>query len=1285
MSQMSLDEIVAAQTARDDGSAPPVRTTGTSLTDEQEQAVARRGEPLLVAAGAGSGKTSVLVERFVRAVREDGVAPTRILAITFTERAAGELRERVRARFAELGEREAARDTEAAFVSTFHGFCARLLRAHPLLAELDPEFTILDEGLAARLRGRAWASALGGFLEGERGAAVDLVAAWSADRVRTMVLATYAELRSRGERLPALPTPLFQPTLPAPAFRPAGAEQILSGEAFVEGCPEQTQIAPGVEREAEVKAAGAGESGQEAEGPGPDAEEQAEIDAEGAQACALLGELLERFGREYTTLKAARGALDFDDLELGAAALLQEHERVRASWAERFELMMVDEFQDTNRRQLAILGALERGNLFTVGDALQSIYGFRHAEVSLFRARRDELAERGGSLSLTRNFRGRKPLLDVVNAVFEERFAGGDYTALEAGRVEQAPALQIGAEAGDGAKDREPLVELLLTHKRGWDEDEERAVEIAGELPSAPLWRQAEARLLAGRVAELVETGAVGAGAVAVLLRAVGDLEVYERALQDRGLDTLATVGGFWNNQQVGDLLAYLRTLANPLDELALYGALASPLVGASSDGLALLGRAAKASKRSVWETLALVQERERADLDGEPAVQGRLPAVDRERLMAFRVRLLAERATAGQRTLSQLIERALEQSGYAEHVLALSGGERRLANVHKLLRVARRHEASEGRDLRGFLDHVAHHQDGLSGAEPDAPVAAGEAEAVRLMSIHAAKGLEFDVVCVADLGRAQNLGVGDLLVDGDRVGVRLARLDGSQATPSLAWAELAEERRLAQAEEEDRILYVAMTRARERLLLSGAVDFERWPEQRLGAPTISWLGPALSPELPASVQTLQPPIRELVVGAGDGTSVRVGLRLNAPETAGTVLRLGSSAGTDGGEPHPHPHLHPYPTQTAGTADGGRQADDRLSASSIETRAGIARAGAGSQPALPARPTPPSDAARLETLSYTSLTELSRCSYRFYLERVVGLPEQRPPAGIAGESRGDGLEARVRGTIVHRLLESLDFLPAAAPSTEDVARVAHELGVRVAPDEREELAALLRAALDTPLAARLAALCAGARREHPFALTLAAPAASRSRDTVIVESLACDPLPVTVESLVRDPVPTAVEPLAFGPPTAPRLNGVLLTGVLDLLAREPEPSGGMLVVDYKSDRVAPDEDLSALVEREYSIQRLLYALAVLCNGAPQVEIVHWFLQRPSEPVGAVFVAADRPRLEEAVARLVRSAHARSFTVSEDPHRGLCLTCPGRSGLCSWNDSMTLRERGGMGL
>jgi ATP-dependent exoDNAse (exonuclease V) beta subunit len=1105
--------------------------TGQSLTGEQEQAVARRSEPLLLAAGAGSGKTSVLVERFVRAVRDDGVNPSRILAITFTERAAGELRERVRMQFRELGERAAARDTEAAFVSTFHGFCARLLRVHSLAAGLDPEFTIVDEALAGRLRGQAFASALRGFLEGERSDAVDLVAAYGADRARAMVDATYAELRSRGLR---------RPTLPMPAR--IGAVD--------------------------------------------------EVDAEGIRACELLGELLERFGREYEVRKQARGAVDFDDLELGARALLDEHESVRMAWAERFELLMVDEFQDTNPRQLAILGSLDRGNLFTVGDELQSIYGFRHADVSLFRARRDKLAEHGGSLSLTRNFRGRKPLLDTVNTVFAERF-GDRYTPLQAGRLLQSTP-------------EEPIVELLLTHKRGWDEDEELADRIAGELPPAPRWRQAEARLLAQRVAELVDGGAVQAGDVAVLLRALGDLEVYERALQERGLRTLATVGGFWGAQQVGDLLAYLRALVNPLDELALYGTLASPLVGVSSDGLALLGRAAKASGHGVWETLRHVGE----DLpeDGLPAV--RLPAADRDLLARFRVRLQAERGAVRRRTIAQLIERALDQSGYVEHVLSLSWGERRLANVHKLLRVARRYEESEGRDLRGFLDHVAHQQDWLSGVEPDAPVADGESDAVRLMSIHAAKGLEFSVVCIADLGRAQNLGVPELLVDGDRVGLRLARLDGSEATPTLDFEELCEERRRAQAEEEERILYVAMTRARERLLLSGAVDLERWPEQKLGAPAISWLGPALVAELSTIVQTLRASVRELEVNASDGTRVPLRVRLNAPQTVGAVLHLDE------------------PSSDANTIAIGEQREEQRSSPSLSRPPEDHTQ--PDDPARPGDPAVPGDPGRPDMLSYTALSELERCGYRYYLERVLGLAEKPAPARADQRSK-DGLQARLRGTIIHRLLESLDFLHGAAPSAEDVAHVARELGVRVAPHEREELAALLASALDTPLAARLSAAAPGTRREYPFAFSL-------------------------------DPA----QPL--------------LTGVIDLLAREPD--GGVLVVDYKSDRVGSEEDLGAMVEREYAIQRLVYALAVLCAGAPRVEIIHWFLHRPREPISAGYTAADKPALEDRVTELAERAHTAAFIVSKDPHRGLCLTCPGRSGLCSWGDSDTLRERVG---
>jgi RecB family exonuclease len=729
--------------------------------------------------------------------------------------------------------------------------------------------------------------------------------------------------------------------------------------------------------------------------------------------------------------------------------------------------------------------------------------------------------------------------------------------------------------------------------------------------------------MLAGRIAELVDEGQARAGEVVLLLRAVGDLDVYERALRERGLRTLAAAGGFWASQQVGDLIAYLRALANPLDEVALYGTLASPLVGLSSDGLALLARASHARARgSVW---ALVE-------DGPQELLDRLGPGDRALLVEFRERFSHERRTASAHTISQLIERAVEATGYQRHVLELDWGERRLANIHKLLRLARGFEASEGRDLRGFLDHAERLKDAPNGAEPDAPVAGVEPEAVRLMSIHAAKGLEFPVVCVADLGRAVNLTVPDLLVDGERLGLRLARLEDGSSTPSLDFEELCEERNRAQAQEEDRILYVAMTRARERLLLSGAVDFERWPQPSGRAPMISWLGPALSADLPALVlsdlRSGQLPVRDLQVGAS-GATVRC--RLNTPDAGlpahggivpGAAAREESSA--RGG-----PSVRGEPgTPTVRHAD---RAVPIASAARAAAAAGLGPVGAGLDPASAGHPDP---LAVIDTLSYTTLSELDRCGYRYYLERVLGLPEVSSVAAEGGSRRG--LQARARGTLVHRLLESLDFASPSVPSPERVALLARELGMRVPPGERREIAALVGAvaqaarssSAEPSTPARRVAVAQSVRREHPFAFSLGP----------------------------REP---------------------LLMGVIDLLAREAD--GGFLILDYKSDRVDPEADLAALVEHDYGIQRLIYALAVLRDGAPRVEIVHWFLERREGWVAKTYGAADRSALEDRLAGLIARARssAISFSVSEHPHRGLCESCPGRARLCSWSEADTM--------
>jgi ATP-dependent exoDNAse (exonuclease V) beta subunit len=728
----------------------------------------------------------------------------------------------------------------------------------------------------------------------------------------------------------------------------------------------------------------------------------------------------------------------------------------------------------------------------------------------------------------------------------------------------------------------------------GWEEREELAEGIAAGLPHAQLWRQAEARMLAQRVAELVEAGDARAGDVVVLLRAAGDLEVFERALQLRGLRTLAAVGTFWGHQQIGDLISYLRALANPLDEQALYGALASPLGGCSLDCLALLADAAHLARRGAWATALEAVSSEGSRL-GPPELRS-LAVEDRRALKAFCELLASERANVSTRTISELIERAIDATGYRRHVLGLDWGERRLANLHKLLRLARRFEASEGRDLRAFLDHVQY-LEGAVKAEPDAPVEGVEPDAVRLMTVHAAKGLEFPVVCLADLGRQPKTQTPDLLLDGDRIGIRLVRLDGAGSTPALEYEPLCQERRQREAQEEDRILYVAMTRARERLLLSGTVDFERWPSSQQAPTPISWLGPALSEDLPALVRDGRAPLHDLTLAGERSAAVRC--RLNSPANAGAVLRLSSLSAAPG------------------AGSGSQRPEPASGAATVEPSAGPA----GELASL----TVPAEQDRISSLSYTSLSELERCGYRYYLERVLGLAEERAATGAL--PRDGGLDPRQRGILVHSLMESLDFERPMAPAPAEVGESARALGMHASAGECAEIAALIEQASRAAPALRVAEAVT-VRREHPFAFSLG--------------------------------------------PQEP-----LVTGVIDLLAGESD--GGQLVVDYKSDRVGADVDLGELVELQYGIQRLLYALAALRDGAPSVEILHWFLERPAEWVGARYTAAERLELEQQLAAKVARARELAFSVSPRPHRGLCLTCPGRGGLCSWGDAETLRE------
>jgi ATP-dependent helicase/nuclease subunit A len=1210
MTTLPLFESALPETEAD-ADAPP---GAPDLTPEQLEAVARRAEPLFVHAGAGSGKTSVLVERFVRAVVEDGVPVDRILAITFTERAAAELRVRVRERLLAAEEREAARACERGWVSTIHGFCSRLLRTHAVAAGLDPEFTVLDEHASERLAAEAFEAALEDFVgRPPDGARVELLAAYETGRVERAVRALHARLRAWGERRSALPSAaaprerdvartherLHEAARAAHAvLRDAGSPDAQASAAIgvLERCLCACEgVAAGATLEPHDLRALSVRRGNAKALRAPAFDELEAAHAACLRVCAnrratadleLFGELLDAHRRRYAELKEGRSALDFDDLELLARDLLERRPALREHLRARFGHVLVDELQDTNRLQSELLELVSDGNLFTVGDELQSIYGFRGAEVEVFEHRRAAAAPAGREVRLSTTFRSPREIADALNAAFAPLIGDG-FAGLSAAR-----------KAGGG----EPLVELLAVdrHNARWAEATGGADAPFGDaMKGLPPWRAAEARALAVRVAELVERGDFQPREVAVLVPSWRDVARYERALSERGLATyVAGGGGLWAAREVADLRAYLALLANPHDEEALVSAWCSPLVGASADALALLGLAARGG-RGLWPTLAAAFDAVEEHASGRE--HGRelrevLPAPDRAALAAFVRRFATDREAAPRLSLPALIERIVSASGFDQAVLATPHGERRLANVRKLGRLAREHEAAEGRDLRGFLDALDWRARAAA-REGEAPLEGEDVAAVRLMSVHAAKGLEFPLVCVADLGRGDPCESLPLRVaDDGRVGLRLPDPGGGPGIEALEAATLEEEDERAREREERRLMWVAATRAERRLIVSGALDLER-PGR--GAP-MDWLAPALVPELREAI----------AAGERSGTSTR--------EWEGRAARVAWRAVAPGSLDEDLPEADRTPTKAVEVQAAA------VARPPAASRSAVARPGGPAAPVV----APPAPVPVPSRISYSALEAHRRCGYRFYLERVLDLPTDANDliATPAFEGAGDALSGRTRGSVVHELFEGLDFRRPCSPSPNEVAaRIAAHGAVPSSP-EVERVRRLVAGFLDTPLRARIGR-ARSLRAELPFAFALPAP-----------QGAELDGRPVLVE------------------------------GVFDAHCREGD---GALVVDYKTDAVEAATDLEDLCRRDYLTQRLVYALAALRAGAEHVEVVHVFLERPHEPVAVRHEAPEATGLERRLAALLEHLLAARYRPADAPGIELCAGCPGRAALCSW--------------
>jgi ATP-dependent helicase/nuclease subunit A len=1100
---------------------------------EQRAAIDARGH-VFVSAGAGTGKTRVLVDRFANAVCDEGLDVGSVLVITYTERAAGELRSRIRRALHERGRDDLARELDGAWISTIHGFCHRLLKTYPFAAGLDPRFRVLDDSQARVLRGEAFEEALGEFCAADDPRRLRLLATYGAGGLRRMLTGVYETLRAAGRPLdlqlgagPALAQRLeaLRDAARCVVDEPGHDEQRAQAARMLELLERDRQAEDLLDLTAFATRGGPRERFASYEAARK-AVEQAALDELATRDRDLLQELLEGFARAYAAAKERESGVDFEDLQLAARDLLSGNEEIKEREAWRFRAVMVDEFQDTNRLQCELIDLIAGEELFFVGDEFQSIYGFRHADVNVFRERR---AEAGSLLPLTRNYRSRPEVLAAVNHLFGSDF-GDEFQPLAASGEFPDPVFGT-------------PVELLVTDKSSYS-------------GTGTHWRRGEARAVAARVQELVESGAAKPGEIVLLFAAGTDAEWYEQELRELGLPTYRTTGrGYFGQQQVADLLAYLGLLHNRYDDEALLTVLASPLVGVSNDALVLLRRSA--SKRPLFKGL-------------ERSIPEALDPRDERLFQAFRQRY--DRLVAASRTLSleRLCEEIVASHDYDLAVLAQWDGRRRYANLRKLARLARSYEELRGADIEGFVRFVRE-QDEAGAKELEAVAEEEDADVIRLLTIHAAKGLEFKVVVVADAGRDRAApGADEILALPDgRFGFRVADPATGVRKPTTAYEEVRAASREEAEAERRRLYYVAMTRAVDRLVVAGSIDPEKVADERT---PIGWVLGRL--ELPAFEEVGEAPLELERDGA------RILLRLDRHRPGSEVEA-------------PAPAVAEEPGQLALFDSSGG--------------AGSAPVTAPNLPELAPVPEPPLH--RVRSLSYSALALFESCSYRYYAERVAGMREGRGTGSVPGQA---GLAATEIGDSVHLLLEETDLRDPRPPEPGALAEKVRARYPAATDEEVERIAGLVQAYCDSELARQLAGL-EGAAPERPFAF---------------------------------------------------EHDGVLLHGRLDVLHRD---GARALVVDYKTN-VLEDATPEEVVERDYRLQRLVYALACFRAGAEQVEVVYQFLERPDPAVSTTFERSELAGLEAELSEAIGRIQAGDFRPT--PSEFICSGCPVLDVVCA---------------
>ena len=1216
-----------------------------ALTAGQAACVNTLDAPLAVSAGAGSGKTYTLTRRIVHALESGFIDDIgQVLAITFTSKAAGEIKSRVKGALRAGGMTEQALKVDDAWVSTIHGMCSRILRAHALELGIDPAFTVADEATVKTLLDASLEEVLGGrddlvsVAQGIEPARLDaLFSEFAVRSAGPRTASVEGMVRELVEASSAHPDGMAALALPPAATGPVALLSQLCDVAQTAFCLAEG-VKPGATRDKflgatqealdgaqELIASGAAAAltyeralaamnafpvpGRNFGKNTPYGEQAAEL-AEQYFACAAqaraglaaghldtLVALARLVAQAFARRKREAGLLDNNDLLAFTARAFRDFPAIEAAYANRFKLVMVDEFQDTDQLQVDMIKRMAGegfSRMCTVGDAQQSIYRFRGADVSVYRRHLEDVRARNaqGVIELPDNFRSHRDVLALCDRVFaQSQVFGAGFMSLAPGRAEaevKRPFLPDG-----------PRVEVQVTcvPYRGVSTDEATAI---------------AARRVARTFAEYAAAGHAYSDMV-VLLGGMSRASDYAAALRAEGLPCVVAGGSIFNRApEVALMVRLAQAVANPKWTSALFEVLSSELFALSADDLLELSTGFD-DERGI--------PRRRAFDQGFRSVERKVAAGRDVSAPLVACAHLMRRASeqVGNVPLADIMAGIVADSGWLARLEAAGPeGVARAGNVYKAIRMARDIEADGAKGPASVAAELALRVE-LAKEAPGALSAEG-GDFVRIMTVHASKGLEFPIVAVAELrddsARSSALesatvaGRTYVSLDGGRTLERLREKTSSLVAKSSAYQpfsefdedELAEmvtraatpaDRRAAimlhegrgEAAEARRLLYVALTRAKEALVLS--MRGKATKDNPTGLSKGCW-GDVES-ALAGVGCCFEPGVS--MFDFGGERPARVECVHVTPESVDELLGRGGASGGDG---------------TSAAAPGG---DNDAAGDGVARDVTDGAASLLVEPARVANDVSPDGArARLIEIPVVPPYEPQR-----------GKPYAPVRAGVFSYSS----IAEGHGEFADFALESaVDEAAGVCVAEREEAAAEQAVRVRdVAPEEDAPCYADVDKATDLGTAfhrlAQLAVLawqpgCAlerpDATRQHALERSCALTEPQRVRlDAALSRWFASDiAARVAACEDVRAEVPFFLQ---MGSATAP----VFLEGEIDLLARVSAPgspdaaAGEALVVDYKTGG-NPEEGPDALHEK-HLLQATCYAYAVFLQGYAQVECV----------------------------------------------------------------------------